>query len=201
MAEKKSLVNIDFGGSSSIKNIPSATAASSDCIVLTDASDGGKAKKGPSFGSNDGKFLRHDGSWETPAGGTTKYLHHIVASWGIGSGSTYKKGTLAFDFLDTTPTPYSSSVLTFGELLDFIKAHFSITGGTNVHESLHINGQFQYRNDSNKTCFSVNALVNDWGSWYVEGISINSSSFNFTSEYAINWIPASRDITLEDVVG
>lgn len=63
MADKKSLVNIDFGGASSIKNIPSATAASGDYIVLTDESDGGKAKKGPSFATNDGKFLRHDGSW------------------------------------------------------------------------------------------------------------------------------------------
>ena len=63
MADKKSLVNIDFGGSSSIKGLPSATAASGDYIVLTDTSDGGKAKKGPSFATNDGKFLRHDGSW------------------------------------------------------------------------------------------------------------------------------------------
>lgn len=63
MADKKSLVNIDFGGASSVKNIPSATAASGDYIVLTDESDGGKAKKGPSFATNDGKFLRHDGSW------------------------------------------------------------------------------------------------------------------------------------------
>ena len=63
MADKKSLVNIDFGGGSSIKGLPSATAASGDYIVLTDTSDGGKAKKGPSFATNDGKFLRHDGSW------------------------------------------------------------------------------------------------------------------------------------------
>lgn len=63
MADKKSLVNIDFGGGSSIKGLPSATAASGDYIVLTDESDGGKAKKGPSFATNDGKFLRHDGSW------------------------------------------------------------------------------------------------------------------------------------------
>lgn len=63
MADKKSLVNIDFGGASSIKNLPSATPASGDYIVLTDTSDGGKAKKGPSFATNDGKFLRHDGSW------------------------------------------------------------------------------------------------------------------------------------------
>lgn len=77
MADKKSLVNIDFGGSSSIKNLPSATAASGDYIVLTDTSDGGKAKKGPSFATNDGKFLRHDGSWigALPLGGGTMAGH------------------------------------------------------------------------------------------------------------------------------
>lgn len=77
MADKKSLVNIDFGGASSIKNLPSATAASGDYIVLTDASDGGKAKKGPSFATNDGKFLRHDGSWAAalPLSGGTMAGH------------------------------------------------------------------------------------------------------------------------------
>lgn len=76
MADKKSLVNIDFGGGSSIKGLPSATAASGDYIVLTDASDGGKAKKGPSFATNDGKFLRHDGTWQTPPSGGM-YVHQI----------------------------------------------------------------------------------------------------------------------------
>lgn len=77
MADKKSLVNIDFGGGSSIKGLPSATAASGDYIVLTDTSDGGKAKKGPSFATNDGKFLRHDGSWiaALPLGGGTMTGH------------------------------------------------------------------------------------------------------------------------------
>ena len=83
MADKKCLINIDFGGSSSIKNLPSASPASSDCIVLTDESDGGKAKKGPSFGTNDGKFLRHDGSWATPSDANS---YHTTGTW---SGLTY----------------------------------------------------------------------------------------------------------------
>ena len=79
MADKKSLVNIDFGGASSIKNIPSVNPAASDCLAITDYSDGGKVKKGPVIGSNDGTFLRRDGSWATPDRGVAS----ITAGTGI----------------------------------------------------------------------------------------------------------------------
>jgi hypothetical protein len=136
-------------------------------------------------------------------GGTTKYLHHVVFSWGKGSASNYQGGSLAFDFLDTTSTPYTGSDLNFGDLISFIQAHCNLTGANNVHERLHINAQMQYRTDSNKACMSANALINDWGSWYVEGFAISKgqNDFYITSEYAINWIPTSDDITLEDIVG
>lgn len=136
-------------------------------------------------------------------GGTTKYLHHIVFSWGTGSGSNYQGGTLAFDFLDTTSTPYTGSNMNFNGLIAFIKAHCNITGASSVKEMLHINAQMQYRNDSSKSCISANALINDWGSWYIQGVATSKSQNDFyvTSEYAFNWIPTSNSITLYDVVG
>lgn len=140
---------------------------------------------------------------QSSGGGTQKYLHHVVFSWGTGSASTYKGGTLAFDFLDTTPTPYSDSDLNYGDLITFIKAHCNITGASNIHEILHINAQLQYRTDSSKACISANALINDYGSWYIEGavFAKNTNDFYVASEYAINWIPTSDAITLRDIVG
>lgn len=76
MADKKVLANMDFGGSSSIKNLPYAAPAENDSLAIMDYSDGGKVKRGPSVGTNDGKFLRHDGTWQTPSSGGM-YVHRI----------------------------------------------------------------------------------------------------------------------------
>ena len=110
MADKKVLVNIDFGGNSSIKNLPSATPASSDCLAITDDSDGGKVKKGPAIGSNDGKFLRHDGSWAAP--GDANY-YHTTGTW---SGLTYTAAKVGSpgDLVITIPTGTTASTVCVG---------------------------------------------------------------------------------------
>lgn len=196
MADKKSLVNIDFGGSSSIKNIPLSTAESGDYIAFTDEGDGGKVKKGPSFATDDGKFLKHDGTWAVPPGGTTKYHHHIVASWSAGSGSTYKGGVLSFDFEDTTSTPYDQSGKTGAQLIEFLRSHCGMTGGSGVLEKYPINGSFQL---GSNTLFSASSIVNDYGSWYVEGLSFGSTRY-YGSEYAWNWVPDGAVVTIKDIV-
>lgn len=110
MADKKILVNVDFGGNSSIKNLPSATPASSDCLAITDDSDGGKVKKGPAIGSNDGKFLRHDGSWASP--GDANY-YHTTGTW---SGLTYTAAKVGSpgDLVITVPTGTTASTVCVG---------------------------------------------------------------------------------------
>lgn len=110
MADKKILVNVDFGGNSSIKNLPSATPASSDCLAITDDSDGGKVKKGPAIGSNDGKYLRHDGSWATP--GDANY-YHTTGTW---SGLTYTAAKVGSpgDLVITIPTGTTASTVCVG---------------------------------------------------------------------------------------
>ncbi len=131
MADKKSLVNIDFGGSSSIKNLPSATAASGDYIVLTDTSDGGKAKKGPSFATNDGKFLRHDGSWIAAlplSGGTmTGHLKWADASALPSATAAGLTGGLQFilgikSFADGGDTVYETKANFFGSAVSLTDA-------------------------------------------------------------------------------
>ena len=53
-------------------SIPAAIAASpasGDKIVITDSSDNDKVKGSIAIGSDDGKFLKHDGTWDTPDSG------------------------------------------------------------------------------------------------------------------------------------
>ena len=99
MADKKVLANMDFGGSSSIKNLPYAAPAENDSLAIMDYSDGGKVKRGPSVGTNDGKFLRHDGTWQTPPSGGM-YVHRIQ----IKVTSTI---TLYVKITTSRSTPYS----------------------------------------------------------------------------------------------
>lgn len=58
------------------------TVASGDCIVINDDSES-KITNGPAFDANDTtKYLRHDGTWGTPAGGSgsdTKVTQTLVA--------------------------------------------------------------------------------------------------------------------------
>ena len=132
MADKKSLVNIDFGGSSSIKNIPSATAASGDYIVLTDESDGGKAKKGPSFGTNDGTFLRKDGTWAGLGGMTISANATPIV--------TFKKSaTSSGSFIGFKPNNQDNSVWLAGvtSALAF-RFSYSTNGGTTTTKKMEI---------------------------------------------------------------
>lgn len=65
-------------------SIPAAIAASpasGDKIVITDSSDSDKVKGSITIGSDDGKFLKHDGTWgETPV-----EVFNITATMGDGS--------------------------------------------------------------------------------------------------------------------
>lgn len=204
MASKKSLVDIDFGGSSSIKSLPSATAASSDCLVITDESDGGKAKKGPSFGANDGTFLRKDGTWQTPSGGgAAKHLHNITAYWSGGSGSSYKQGSLSFSFQDSNGSSYAATGLTPAQFMSFMETHCGMTEGNKFP----VNGTIQKGSPISELWFVTNlTAMSDL--WYIggAGISVNSSKA-ITSIYAaneeINYLLTAMEgntITLYDVV-
>ena len=57
-----------IGNDGSIAPSVSASPASGDKILISDLTDSNKVKGGPEIGSNDGKFLRHDGVWEKPTG-------------------------------------------------------------------------------------------------------------------------------------
>lgn len=182
MADKKSLVNIDFGGSSSIKGLPSATAASGDYIVLTDTSDGGKAKKGPSFATNDGKFLRHDGTWATPQSGATKYTHNITLYWSGGSGSSFRQGSLTFSFQDTSANSYATNGATEDEsdIRAFLENHCNLTAG----KKYPVNGTVQMGTPSSsyEMCFATNVTTTTYD-WYVGGAGIGFNA-NKTISYA-----------------
>ncbi len=187
MADKKSLVNVDFGGSSSIKNLPSATPAASDCLAITDESDGGKVKKGPAIGSNDGTFLRHDGSWATPSGGgTTKYTHNIVLYWNGGSGDDYRQGSLSFSFQDTNPNSYATNGYTEDEsdVRDFFATHCNLTSG----KKYPVNGTVQMGalSGDHDICFITNVTNPGFELWYIGGAEISFYDDNmvqFASAY------------------
>lgn len=206
MADKKSLVNIDFGGSSSIKGLPSASPAASDCLVITDYSDGGKAKKGPSFATNDGKFLRHDGSWAVPGG---KYRHNCTFEWNTGSGSNYYCGSLSFFFDDDSPQSYSDGDFGVADILNFIKAHCNmsdtarsflmVTGGGVVGVEV----ATPYR--TNET-WIVTCIKNEYGDWYCNAVHYSKTNNfgNFKLEYYqgayITFIPSGGVSVLYDRV-
>lgn len=187
MADKKSLVNIDFGGSSSIKSLPSATPSSGDCIALTDESDGGKVKKGPSFGTDDGTFLGHDGTWKTPSGGgMTKYTHNIVLYWSGGSGSDYRQGSLTFSFQDTNANSYATNGATEDEsdIRAFFETHCNLTAG----KKYPVNGTVQLgpASGAHSICLVTNITDTSFDLWYVGGgeILLNADkTINYARAY------------------
>jgi len=69
-----------IGNDGSVAPSVSASPASGDKILISDLTDSNKVKGGPEIGSNDGKYLRHDGAWDTPD-------DHILVMTGTPTGA------------------------------------------------------------------------------------------------------------------
>ena len=101
-----------------------ATIANGDCLVITDTSDSAKMKRTSiAFGTSTTKFLRNDGTWATPLGGTSggastpNHEHDlsIVADSNATSQITlahntkYKLSAGGSEYVFTTPRIYTAN--------------------------------------------------------------------------------------------
>jgi hypothetical protein len=86
--------NITDGGQITATQV---APASTDVILISDTSNGGKIERGIAIGTNDGTFLRKDGTFATPAGGGNvtgpgSSTTGNVPRWNDGTGTILNAG-------------------------------------------------------------------------------------------------------------
>ena len=65
--------NIQNGGTISSTAV---TPASTDYLLISDTSNSGKIERGIAIGTNTTKYLRNDGTWEVPSGGSVGQIYY-----------------------------------------------------------------------------------------------------------------------------
>ena len=169
----------------SISQSIAATPASGDKIVITDSSDSDKVKGSITIGSDDGKFLKHDGTWgeevyeievedDAGEGGSTvtvltplATLKDIVTNVGSGKGSAVIKYTS-----DGVTATYSASVMyNAGDGVDNLFAITGVMGSGNIDVAHSVNIE-------TVTIYYVN---NSLLAWRSAGCSPDASLFGLTA--------------------
>lgn len=154
-----------------------------------------KLVSGTNIKTINGQSILGSGNLVVGGSGTTKYHHHITVTWSGTSGGKNTSGTLTFVFEDTTSTPYNLSGRTTAQLMQFIETHCNLTGGSSVEEYYPMSGHLQ----AGSYFFYVDAIANQYGSWYIIGMYFGSSIFADASEYFWNWV-AENGISIHDTV-
>lgn len=133
----------------SIADAMATTPASGDKILISDLTDSNKVKGGPEIGSNDGKFLRHDGAWDTPD-------DHILVMTGTPTGGLDSAPIIT----TTTWNDYITAITNHDRLvLDIPAAHSRI--------------EFQAQRDDGSTVNVLYAITNS-GTRIVTSASYNA---------------------------
>lgn len=154
----------------SITDAVATTPASGDKIVVTDSSDSNKVKGAITIGSDDGKFLRHDGTWQD-----VSTDDHILVMTGTPTG--------ALDSAPITTTTawgdYTTAITNHDRLvLDIPLAHSRIEFQAQRDDGSTVNVLYAITNSSARivTSASYNATNNDG---YVQ-FTRDNSTFSYS---------------------
>lgn len=149
-----------------ITDAVATTPASGDKIVVTDASDSNKVKGAITIGSDDGKFLKHDGTWDTlnsgpdtPDAPTTDGNYVLNVNSGSSSWEEAPEGALMVEF-NTLQGMYILAETTFTELSD------ALTSGREVYVKIVA--------DSNTTIGPLKVLSSRYVPQSESGLSVDA---------------------------